>query len=128
MSKLETAAYICAECGNEVEEIVGDGDLSVMMAAHNLCFLCAFWAEKVAIRDREDVVRANGEHYIITPTRPGMKAKHKAFRGERFTVHFADGRRVETDNLWHQGSIPAHFRDRLGDNATLERHGRYHAA
>jgi len=115
----ERITYRCAECGETVDGLEVDGDLALMMAAHNLCFQCAFWAEKVAIRDRADVVRAGGQHYMIGEATPDMKPRHKGYGGERFEVRFFDGRVVETDNLWHQGTIPSHFRDRLPDNATL---------
>ena len=34
-------------------------------------------------------------------------------------IRFTDGREVITHNLWHQGTIPKHFRARLPDNAVF---------
>ena len=65
------------------------------------------------MKDDPEVVRIKGEHYIIgTPF-----FCFKGFDGARFVIDFLDGRREETDCLWHQGTIPAHFRGRLPDNA-----------
>jgi hypothetical protein len=42
---------------------------------------------------------------------------YRGFAGRRFVIRFHDGRIVETTNLWSNGIIPEHFRDRLLDNA-----------
>ncbi len=53
---------------------------------NHLCSECRFWA----------VVRVDGVHYRIT-YEPALIA----------TIAFHDGRNIHTDNLWHQGTIPA---------------------
>lgn len=43
------------------------------------------------------------------------------FGGGKWVVRFHDGREVVTHNLWHVGTIPPPFRDRLPDNAEFVR-------
>lgn len=58
---------------------------------------------------------ANGHSYWI-----GESTDYpKGFGGRRWRITFLDGRIVECDSLWHQGEIPAEWRERLPDNAAL---------
>ena len=59
------------------------------------------------------------EHYRIVPTTPDTPADFCGFGGREFTIAFADGRTVTTRNLWHQGTVPPPWRDRLPDNAVF---------
>ena len=81
-----------------------------------LCFKCNFWIEKVDLVNHPDSVRVDGSHYWINPERlrPGA---FRGFGGKQFIIIFNNGRRVTTTNLWHQGTIPPRFKDRLPDNA-----------
>lgn len=81
---------------------------------NNLCGSDYHLYELWEIRDKPNVARIKGEHYMI-----GDEAdKFKGFGGQSFTIAFNDGREVTTTNLWHQGDIPAHWQ-KLGmtDNA-----------
>ncbi len=54
-----------------------------------------------------------GQHYMI-----GLdSSRPKGFGGRKFAIHFNDGRKVETCNLWFQGEIPEQFRAWFPDNA-----------
>ncbi|WP_433235329.1 DUF6197 family protein [Streptosporangium sp. CA-135522] len=68
-------------------------------------------------RDDDDPVKrvvVEGEHYLIVDeTCSGFRG----FGGRRFDIEFFDGRTATTWNLWHQGTIPARWRDRYPDNA-----------
>ena len=109
-----TNTVVCVECGET--KSVHSGDIK-RLVAEQLCFTCNFWREKVAMRDNPNVARIEGKHYMIEDEH----SNSRGFGGDRFVIFFADGRRVETHNLWFQGDIPAHFRNRLPDNATFER-------
>lgn len=39
--------------------------------------------------------------------------------GRKFHIQMHDGQVIETTELWHQGTIPEHFRERLPDNANF---------
>jgi len=44
----------------------------------------------------------------------------KGYGGRKFIIEFFDERpTITTHNLWHQGEIPPHFRDRLQDEANF---------
>lgn len=44
----------------------------------------------------------------------------RGFGGRRWLIRFHDGRELCTQNLWHNGEVPAAYRNALPDNATLE--------
>lgn len=111
----------CTECG---------GFLVGVQLSHqrrnDLCASCDYWRCFVdgvsSSREHEPVdpaavVVINGQHFYIEPEPGRDYLGFRGFGGSRFVVRFADGRVVETRNLWQQGVIPAHFRDRLKDNA-----------
>ena len=105
----------CAECGKSHS---GDwmDDVAEELISRGVCFQCNFWLEKVEIAKQEKAVRIKGRHYIIGLEDPQVRM-FRGSGGTKFTVSFFDGRVVETTNLWHQGQIPEHFRERLPDNA-----------
>lgn len=75
-----------------------------------------FWSEKLAWSDG---IRIEGKHY-----RAGKQTNApsycKGFGGSKFVIEFFDGRVIETDNLWHQGTIPPVWRAKLPDNARFK--------
>ena len=113
--RAKALAYTCRECGGP-----GDGfgyyGGEAMIAAR-LCFGCNHWTKLLPAVTTS--VRVGGKHYQM-----GAETAHrddKGFGGQRFVVVFTDGRPQRlTTNLWHQGEIPAHFRDRLPDNARFD--------
>lgn len=108
----------CKECGKREDRDWMD-DVAKRLEEMQLCFKCCFWAAKVKIRDKPNVVRIEGYHYQIG--NEGSDLAFRGFGGRKFVVLFDDGRRVETTNLWHQGKIPEYFKERLPDNAKFGR-------
>lgn len=113
----------CAECERAVNIDGYSGAVAERMAAEDVCFSCAFWRNLLdAARERpEDVVRIDGRHYTIEPDVPDARDAGvlAGFGGERFWIVIGD-RHVITCNLWAQGEIPQHFRERLPDNARFK--------
>lgn len=113
----------CSICGKN-EVLVWNGDCNRKLAFLKQCFLCNHWAEKVEWTDflhefRDLVVRVSGGHYKIGPEPlPGEKGMY-GYGGRAFHIQFMDGRKVTSHNLWHQGTIPPHFRAMLPDNAVF---------
>ncbi len=61
---------------------------------------------------------ANGEAY--TAYHGTEHAGHfLGFGGDLVTVTMADGKVIESNNLWHTGTVPHYLREILKDNATL---------
>lgn len=107
--------YICRECGktDNPENWLGGEKI----AASGLCFHCKHWDDLLRIKDRPDVVRVDGVHYMIgTAKTPG---RWNGFGGDRFKIKFRDGREAETVDLWCQGHIADHFKERMPDNAVF---------
>lgn len=104
--------------------------LRAYAAEHGLCLRCGRWRELVGHRHMNASVRAKGQHYWIgeEPSEEALRRTPDAFGfgGRPFRIEFTDEDRrireapiVYTRNLNHQGEIPAHFRDRLFDNAEI---------
>lgn len=131
------APYTCTECRQPGDANEYSG-LKDRLHQAKLCFLCSFWLEKWhwaqagdvfpdlstsrwsedgrnRICDTMPVVRIGGEHFTFGPdAAPGEFRGHG---GRQMTAIMHDGRVITSRNAWHQGTIPAHWRDRLPDNA-----------
>ncbi len=84
-----------------------------------LCFNCWFWLGHVSKVDESESIRIGGVHYRLgNPVWAGPEYKGMlAFYGRKFEIMQGDVM-IHTNNLWHQGTIPELFRDRLPDNAS----------
>ncbi len=111
--------FQCRECGGDGTPNRWQARVGRVLVANQLCLTCQAWAENVASRDEPEMVRAEGRHHIIGPeAEPRLPGGlMRGCGGARFRIRFFDGREVETTNLWNQGAIPEHFRERLPDNA-----------
>ena len=110
----------CRECGKPFDALsCGDGP---RMVEQQLCFTCLFWTDHLEKGDKDGRrVIVYGHHYKIGSEAPSY---NRGFGGQKFTIRFlVDGETIVTTNLWHQGAIPAHFRDRLPDNAEFVKGG-----
>jgi hypothetical protein len=88
--------------------------LGQRLAAAAVASRAAFWQDWIAKKDELHVVRISHEHYV---NRGHAPSRYNGFGGSRFRIRFHDGRRVETHDLWHQGTIPPALREELPDNA-----------
>ena len=101
---------VCEICGKEIEKSYYRDNV----LCSTECFYKHYWLEFVKNKDDKDMVRHNGNHYVIGDE--NSQSCFRGFDGARFVIYFNDGRIVETTNLWGQGAIPEEFRDRLTDN------------
>ncbi|MFF2411796.1 hypothetical protein [Streptomyces sp. NPDC058092] len=95
------------------------------------CFACRYWEERVRWAESDGmmpasgsepaglIARVDGQHYVLQPFNTTRQSQWLGHRGQVFTFRFTDGRRVTSNDVWCQGEIPAHFRDRLPDNAVI---------
>lgn len=113
----ETKTPKCKICTQPIEvNGIIEEDRARMLHV-GICYNCDFWMIHFQDRDSALVGRISGEHYRIGEPNATMKG----MSGNRITIKFNDGRIVETDNLWHQGTIPEHLKLVLPDNATFAR-------
>lgn len=104
----------CKCCGKTTELSGYAPETRNFLNSINMCYACGGWSHLVAMKDQPTSVRYKGMYYTIGPE----DAKgFRGFGGQKYIIHFNDGRIVTTTNLWSQGSIPERFRELLPDNA-----------
>src|SRR5690349_2038977 len=84
----------------------------------DVCFECDYWTEIIRLKNRRNVVIANGRCYNIGSEK--SQSEFRGFDGYQFTIRFLNRwfrPAVKTTNLWANGEIPGRFRARLPDNA-----------
>lgn len=110
------APFYCQICG-ESERLRWIQDVQERLAHHRLCYSCDFWVQRWWLHQTEPErsVICRGEAYTVGP--PGQS--FRGYGGRTWTVVWRDGRTTVTSNLWHQGTVPEHFRHLLPDDAEL---------
>lgn len=105
----------CIEC-SKYEVIVWNRSVEMVLRERSLCYSCNFWHEKMLSPGRSLVV--DGCRYGIGSEGKSDNA-HRGFGGQEFLVKFFEGVPFDilTTNLWHNGEVPDHYRDRLPDTA-----------
>lgn len=112
----------CRECG----EVLYDRwveDVKQRVLAEKLCHTCLFWSDYATTASDPTHLVVKGYHYVIAPDQPKGYRGFTGHGGAEFIIKFNDGREVVSRNLWAQGNVPAHFRDRLPDNAVFGSRG-----
>lgn len=94
------------------------------LKVNQLCFNCNFWHNYVLRKNDKRIVRVKGLHYCIAPELD--KPEYGGYGGHKWYIKFFDGRLAVTTNLWHQGTIPAHFRLQLPNNAVFVKEKKTH--
>lgn len=115
----------CSCCGQEAGTNYCT-EVAERLRRLQLCHTCDFWMEKIRWAEHPDPlhqpVRVDGKHYCYDPRNLLVSgdSRYKGFGGSFFKICFLDTADVVvTNDLWHQGDIPARFRDRLPDNAVF---------
>lgn len=106
--------YTCTNCGKRVRTADWADDLF----NERLCFDCHFWLPKTLMDDSvlsgRVPLRANGVHRI--GYMDNAAGGFKGYGGAPFVFEFFDGRIILCCNVWHQGTIPAKWKEKLPDN------------
>jgi hypothetical protein len=103
----------CRECGGLVSTSYNNRD---QLIERNLCYGCDLWTDRVQLV-KEDPTRiiVGGQMYSIGSEDPNNVCRGYGGRQFIFTLH--TGQVIKSTNTWFGGEVPAHFRDRLPDNA-----------
>lgn len=104
----------CVECGGEIKLHFPE-ELNDKLTVNKVCFNCNFWHEFVEKKDHPKFARIKGQHWCANDKNSG--SPWNGMGGRTFIIKWNDGRIKETNDLWHQGTIPVHFLERLPDNA-----------
>lgn len=116
----------CQECG-DVLYTRYSGSIPEEILSRQLCFSCLFWTKLLEESEDPDVLVVEGRRYRIGPQPPiregrVVNAHAYGFGGSRFELRFFDDREDRgTNNLWTQGKVPPHFRERMPDTAEFKR-------
>jgi len=110
---------VCKICGRaEDPSQYYDGP---KLVEYQMCFNCNFWREML----EEDTKRPphtycmiDGTHYVIAPE--DDSDPFRGFGGAEFHIHFKDGYKVVTHNLWCQGEPNEHWKPQFPDNADFD--------
>lgn len=112
----------CCECGQPERATFFEKTREEMIRMQ-LCFSCLHWTQLIDKADDPRVIRFGGMHTMIGTPQVGHvvgggQKSRLGCGGQDWWFKMDDGRLIHTNNLWHQGTIPIHFRDRLPDNAS----------
>lgn len=102
--------YICRACGC-LHDRSYDPDYSSRMEKEHLCFICTVWA---IYAEEENPMVIDGHRYTVGNESSSV---FRGFGGRRFEIQYFTGEKIVTTNLWHQGEVPAYFRERIPDTA-----------
>lgn len=105
----------CKVCTNAINTDGLYESLANRLLSVGICHNCDTWMGEWQDRNDQNVARINGEHYRIGDE----NAKFKGMSGNIIAIKFNDGRVIQTDNLWHQGTIPKQFTAVLFNNAAF---------
>ena len=109
----------CRECGDVLDTQVPKA-MADRIVHEQCCLDCLEWLRIVEDKDSGRCFTATGHHYTIAPDESKGREHLAGFGGARFRILFSDGREVVSRNIWHTGKVPAHFRERLPDNAVMQ--------
>jgi hypothetical protein len=75
-----------------------------------------FWDDQLA--DRSNAVVIGSVHYRIGKHIANIKPSLLGFGGRHSTIRMIDtGEIIETNDLWHQGTVPEEYRELMPNNA-----------
>jgi len=111
---------VCKVCG-ETERLTY-GTHNERLKSERLCFTCEFWLRYVWNDPTEPrALVINGGHFMIGDEERRHPGEMRGFAGRKFLIEKFTGEQIVTTNLWYQGKIPQHFRERLPDNARFKK-------
>jgi len=102
----------CTKCGktNDSEHYSG-------LRNKAMCFSCNFWTD---IKERNPLI-VNGDSYMDGGNQVGVSRSLLGFSGRIFRYRKLGATEwKETNNMWHQGTVPEVFREEMPDNAEFE--------
>ncbi|MDC2372779.1 hypothetical protein [Bacteroides ovatus] len=110
----------CELCNTleNLDECNPPGEILRIMSKRNVCSNCAFWMDKIAHPDIGNEV-IGSHYYIVYPFVKRPNNVIKGSEGKEFYIRRFDGTLIKSNNIWHQGEIPEHFRKQLPDTANF---------
>ena len=112
----------CNKCGVEIPSDFLDkwneGNIKDIIK-QGYCFDCAFWIDIInELYNKDKSIIIKGEHYYNSGFKKHIKNDvFMGFGGRLTFIRMDNGNVIKTNDLWHQGKVPKHFKDVLKDNA-----------
>ena len=108
----------CPTCNQELgaASFIGSDERSIK--EHGECFECALWRERLSLVGNPDTAIIDGTFYTIGDE--DSKDPFRGFGGDKFVIHFKDGREVVTTNLWCGGNISEAWKSLFPNNANFD--------
>lgn len=108
--------YECVECQQTIRAITERTFDPRRGIVEQICFSCDHWSRLLACTDASHLVIVSTDgtmrHFVDGgPSR--SPSSTRGFAGRKFRFRLADGTTIETTNLWGQGIVPDHFRERF---------------
>ncbi len=109
---VRTKRPLCKECNQEIA-FEFDEDRNQRLREDQLCFSCDHWI--MLLKKANESVRIDGGHFMPGPE--NSTSDNIRGMGGRLVRWIRNGEVESSTNMWCQGDIPDHFKDRLPDNA-----------
>ncbi len=107
----------CIECGGLIPTTYHEPIKSELIS-RNVCLSCNIWINKLATLPDPNCFIVNGGVYNTRPEFEGPG--FRGFGGSEFKF-MKDSVLTVSKNVWFNGYVPDHFKDRIKDNATREK-------
>lgn len=91
-----------------------------------LCHTCNFWIAYLTPEAGKRQIITQDEdgslHHYMACEEPKSREEQRwsGFGGSEMAIEFHTGETLISHNLWSQGTIPTHFKDRFKDNAYVK--------
>lgn len=104
------ASLTCSFC-EKFEQLIWRDDVNNKMIENNACFSCNFWIElSEEKRPNAFILMPEWDHMMMVDFDTGP---FKGFGGAEWVLKFEDGTIKRHNNIWHQGEVPEHMRERF---------------
>lgn len=101
----------CSDCGVNL-----DADGRMFLDDPGMCFECNFWSDVLRTANADPRMSLVDSETWSAYTAGPENAYMKGFGGEKYFLVYNDGHVTETTNLWHRGTVPERWRERLPAN------------
>ena len=97
----------------EYPQVIGTSSVDPEMIEHKVCFTCWFWLHHIGLKNgptpRSIIVK--GTHYVDGGNKPKEpRSAFLGYGGAKWAYRkIGESEYVETNNMWHQGTIPKRF-------------------
>lgn len=115
----------CRECLRPESPGSRTKEAADKILSYGVCINCLYWLEWIESATKNPLMFiSSGRAYTIgrEPSAGELRRNQDCygFGGAGWKVSINNGEWITTHNLWTQGEVPKHFRERLPDNAELK--------